>query len=92
MESELRIDLVIKGTVQGIGYRYFVKKKAESLCIKGSIKNLPDGSVFVSAQGTNEALETFVRYCFKGPPGAIVREIEKMHSKIGSFNEFNILF
>ena len=92
MESELRLDLVIEGRVQGVGYRYFAKIKAESLCIKGSVKNMRDGTVFLTAQGEKESMENFVRWCHKGPPGSLVRKIEKVHGKIESFSEFRILY
>ncbi len=92
MESELRLDLVIEGRVQGVGYRYFAKIKAESLCIKGSVKNMRDGTVFLTAQGEKESMENFIRWCHKGPPGAIVRNIEKVHGKTEGFSEFSILY
>jgi len=88
MESELRIDLVIEGKVQGVGYRYSTKIKAESLGIRGSVQNLSDGSVFVTAQGEKEAMDNFVRWCYKGPPSAIVRNIEKVQGKTEEFSEF----
>ena len=81
MVSELRLDLVIEGRVQGVGYRYSAKIKAESLGIRGSVQNLSDGSVFVKAQGEKEAIDDFVRWCYKGPPGAIVSNIEKIKGK-----------
>ena len=92
MESELRLDLVIEGKVQGVGYRYSAKIKADSLCIKGSVKNIHDGTVFLTAQGEKESMKYFVRWCHKGPPGAIVRKIEKVHRKTEGFSEFRILF
>ena len=92
MESELRLDLVIEGKVQGVGYRYSTKIKAESLGIRGSVKNLIDGSVFVTAQGEKEALDNFVRWCYKGPPGAIVRNIGKVQGKTEEFSEFRVLY
>ena len=91
MESELRLDLVIEGRVQGVGYRYSAKMKAELFCIKGSVKNLTDGKVFVTAQGEKEAMEKFVRWCFKGPPGAFVKTIKKIDGKTEDFSEFKIL-
>ena len=90
MESELRLDLVIEGRVQGVGYRYSVKMEAESLGIKGSVQNLRDGSVFVIAQGEKEAMDNFVRWCYKGPPGAIVRNIEKVQGKTEELIEFRV--
>ena len=92
MESELRLDLVIEGEVQGVGYRYSAKMKAESLGIRGSVQNLRDGSVFVTAQGENEAMDNFVRWCYKGPSGAIVRNIEKVRGKTEEFSEFRVLY
>ena len=77
MESKLRLDLVIEGRVQGVGYRYSAKIKAESLCIKGSVKNMRDGTVFLTAQGEKESMENFVRWCHKGPPGSLVTKTLK---------------
>ena len=91
MASELRLDLVIKGRVQGVGYRYSAKVKAESMDIRGSVQNLCDGSVFVTAQGEKEALDNFLRWCYKGPSGAIVRNIEKVQGKTEEFSEFRVL-
>ena len=92
MESELRLDLVIEGRVQGVGYRYSAKMKAESLGIGGSVQNLRDGSVFVTAQGEKEVMDNVVRWCYKGPPGAIVRNIENIQGKIEAFSEFRVLY
>ena len=92
MESELRLDLVIAGRVQGVGYRYSAKMKAESLGIRGSVQNLRDGSVFVTAQGEKEALDYFIKWCYTGPPGAIVTKIEKVHGKTEDFREFRVLY
>ena len=92
MESELRLDLVIEGMVQGVGYRYSAKIKAESLGIRGSVQNLRNGSVFVTAQGDNDAIDNFVRWYYKGPPDAVVRNIEKVQGKTEEFSEFRILY
>ena len=92
MKSELRLDLVIKGRVQGVGYRYSAKMKAESLGIRGRVQNLREGSVFVTAQGEKEAMDNFVRWCYKGPPGAVVRNIEKLQGKTEEFSEFRFLY
>ena len=92
MESDLRLDLVIEGRVQGVGYRYSAKIKAESLGIRGSVQNLLDGSVFVTAQGEKEAMDNFIRWCYKGPPGAGVRNIDKVQGKNEEFSEFRFLY
>ena len=46
----------VRGTVQGVGYRYFVLKQADALGVAGFARNLPDGSVEVVAEGTESAL------------------------------------
>ena len=92
MESELRLDLFIEGKVQGVGYRYSAKIKAESMGIRGSVQNLRDGSVFVTAQGEKEAIDKFVRWCHKGPPGAKVSNIEKVKGKTEEFSEFRVIY
>ena len=91
MESELRLDLVIEGRVQGVGYRYSAKMKAKSLGIRGRVQNLRDGSVFVTAQGEKGAIDNFVRWCYKGPSGAMVRNIEKVQREKEEFSEFRVL-
>ena len=56
------------------------------------MQNLRDGSVFVTAQGEKEAIENFLKWCYEGPPGAIVRKIEKVHGKTENFREFRVLY
>lgn len=71
--------LIIKGKVQKVGFRYSVVDfvNTEHLPINGYVKNLPDGSVQVIAQGDIEALKILHRFCTKGPPRAEVREVQE---------------
>ena len=92
MTSQKRIKLVISGKVQGVGYRFSVKRKADSLGIRGYVKNLHDGSVFATAQGNISALNNFVKWCHIGPQGALVSNIEKTYAEIKDFNEFRIAY
>lgn len=75
----LQMTLIIKGKVQRVGFRYSVVDfvMQEKLPIVGHVKNLPDGSVEVIAQGDLEALKCLHRFCTKGPPRAEVREINE---------------
>jgi len=91
MSAQKRISLLITGKVQGVGYRYSVKLKAESMAIRGYVRNQLDGSVFVTVQGENTAVENFVKWCYKGPSAALVRGVEKMPGSIEDFSEFKIL-
>jgi len=57
----MRITACAKGRVQGVGYRYFVTDCARESGVSGFVKNMPDGSVTIVAEGSNDALDTFVR-------------------------------
>ena len=91
MENELRFDLIILGRVQNVGYRYYTKIKADSLNIRGSVKNMRDGTVFVIAQCQKNAMENFLKCCFVGPRGAIVSKIDKVGVK-QKISEDSLLF
>ena len=82
--------LHIFGRVQGVGFRYYTQKKAEALGIKGYVKNRPDGSVYVEAEGEPGALDAFVQWCEEGPPWAHVRRVEKQEIPPPGFSTFDI--
>ena len=90
MLIEQRFDLIIYGKVQGVGFRYSLILKAESLGIKGYVKNKPDGSVFVAVQGATTAVDNFVNWCYQGPPAADVSRVEKTSRSIEEFREFSV--
>lgn len=73
----LQMTLNIKGKVQKVGFRYSVVDYvlSQKLPIVGYVRNLPDGSVEVIAQGDIEAIKDLHRFCTKGPPRAEVREV-----------------
>jgi acylphosphatase len=55
-----RITAVARGRVQGVGYRYFVTDCARKTGVSGFVKNMPDGSVLMVAEGRQEALDVFI--------------------------------
>ena len=67
---------IIRGRVQGVGFRWFVMSEAERLQLGGYVSNLPDGSVEVVSQGPETALEQFEGRLRRGPPAARVDQIE----------------
>lgn len=56
-----RITAYAKGRVQGVGYRYFITDCARETGVSGFVQNMPDGSVMIVAEGSNEALDRFTR-------------------------------
>ena len=67
MEEKLLYKIRVKGYVQGVGFRWRTLRQAASRGIKGYVKNMPDGSVFIEAEGTREQLRDFADWCRKGP-------------------------
>lgn len=67
-----QVYIVIKGRVQGVGFRYFALHKAEELQIKGWVRNTFDGKVEMEASGESENLNTFIDWMKMGPARAII--------------------
>jgi acylphosphatase len=67
----------ITGRVQGVGYRYFALREAQSLGVAGFARNLPDGSVEVVAEGAAEAVRAFEERLREGPAFARVEGFER---------------
>ncbi len=70
------IHCIILGRVQMVMYRDFATRKARKLGINGWVKNLPDGSVNVVAQGTQESLEKFIACLHTGSVFARVDNVQ----------------
>ncbi len=52
--------VILKGRVQGVGFRWFVQREAEALGLKGMVRNLFDGDVEVIASGSRENIESLI--------------------------------
>lgn len=64
---------VVRGRVQGVGFRDFVRRRGRQLGCAGWVRNLPDGrSVEVQAEGTQAALDGLLAMLRRGPPGSYV--------------------
>jgi acylphosphatase len=75
-DGSARLEATVRGFVQGVGFRYFVRTQALQLGVDGWVANLPDGSVAVVAEGERSALERFAEALSVGPPGASVRDVD----------------
>ena len=67
----------VTGRVQGVGFRWWTWKIAESLGLEGTVRNARDGSVEVRAAGSPEALDRFESLLRDGPRGAQVDRLER---------------
>ncbi|SHL18537.1 acylphosphatase [Chitinophaga jiangningensis] len=83
--------ILVKGLVQGVGYRANAKHVADLLGVQGSVKNLSDGSVTIVAEATAEVMETFLKWCRNGPSPAEVREMVVVPGDVQHLKDFLIL-
>ena len=67
--------IIVKGKVQGVFYRDFVKKHANNLLIEGTIQNAPDGTVILNVCGPTDKLEDLIDLLYKGSPKSKVEEV-----------------
>lgn len=67
---------VVRGRVQGVGFRYFTEKAAGLTGVTGWVRNLDDGTVEAVACGTPEELDAFAGYLHRGPRWSEVRAVE----------------
>jgi acylphosphatase len=80
------------GRVQGVGFRYSCKRMAISLGIKGFVKNLYDGSVYIEAEGSEVQLHHLIEWCNKGPLNAYIEEVLITEADLKGFAYFEINF
>lgn len=70
--------VIVRGRVQGVGFRYGVAARARSLGLGGLVRNLPDGTVEAFIEGPRDRVESLVAWCRHGPSGARVDGVEAM--------------
>lgn len=68
--------ITVKGRVQGVGFRYYTLQRAQSLGVKGWVKNRPDGSVEIMVSGQGQALNTFIDAIKEGPSFSRVESVD----------------
>jgi acylphosphatase len=71
---------VVRGRVQGVGFRWFVRERARELGVRGWVRNRGDGSVEVDAEGDLAILDELRRWLEKGPEGARVSSVDELPS------------
>ncbi|MBD3304370.1 acylphosphatase [Candidatus Woesearchaeota archaeon] len=88
-----QMHLIVSGKVQGVFFRDYVKKTAESLGLKGWVRNNSSGTVEAVAEGNEETLKKLLEKCKEGPSAARVEDISvDWKEGTGEFREFLIIF
>jgi DNA ligase D-like protein (predicted 3'-phosphoesterase) len=82
--------VVLRGSVQGVGFREATVGRAGDLGVLGWVRNEDDGSVAIQAEGPDEAVDALVEWLGKGPRGAKVEEVEVAKGKVEGHEQFAI--
>lgn len=91
--GNVRVRLIIHGRVQGVWFRDSTRRQAIGLGVGGWVKNRPDGTVEVLAEGPEEQVRELTVWCHGGPPSARVdRVTETGEAYRGEFDSFDIVF
>lgn len=90
----MRAVIIVKGLVQGVGYRYFAARCARTFGLNGYVLNLPEvDKVKLEVEGEKNLIEDFIKELKKGPTGAYVENLKVEWSDfLNEFREFNIKF
>lgn len=82
--------IIISGKVQNVGFRYYTARAARDFNIDGFVKNEPDGSVYIEAEGEKDALDTFMDWCRRGPQWARVDQFNIQEQPLMNYKEFRV--
>ncbi|MEM4288843.1 MAG: acylphosphatase [Nitrososphaerota archaeon] len=91
--SNVRVHVFVSGLVQGVFYRQNAKRVADSLGLRGWIRNLRDGRVEAVIEGPEERVREMVEWMKKGPPMARVERVEVVREKyVEEYRDFRIVY
>ncbi len=82
--------VIVRGIVQGVGFRYWTQREAVGLGLRGWVRNLFDGRVEIVLQGEKSAVDTMVARCKGGPSSADVQEHSKNELTAQKLDGFEI--
>lgn len=89
--GQKRMEIIVKGDVQGVFYRTNAKATAEELGLTGYVENRSDGTVFLEVEGAEVDVREFLMWAEEGPPQARVETVEHLEfDDTKGFRRFDI--
>ena len=85
------VKILIKGTVQGVFFRNFIKENAEKLGLNGFVRNLDSGKVEIFAEGDIDNVDKLHEICRKGPKHAVIKEVILKEVRFQDMKGFKVL-
>ena len=93
MTELARLHAVVYGHVQGVNFRTATRRQGQALGVSGWVRNLPDGSVEVIAEGQRSSLQQLLNWLHSGPPASRVRDVRfTWHEYEGALSQFSVRF
>lgn len=83
-------NIIVTGKVQGVFFRKYTKEEADRLQVRGLVRNEPDGSVYIEAEGEEDAVDTLIKWCWKGSPSSKVENVIITKEEPKGFDDFRI--
>ncbi len=88
-----QIHIIVKGKVQGVYFRDYTQRQARKLGLKGTVRNISDGSVEIKGQGSPTQLQKLEEWCWEGSPySSVVSVIVKEISSLVDYSAFKIVY
>jgi acylphosphatase len=86
-----RAHIIVHGYVQGVFFRHNTKQEALSLGLKGYVKNMPDGTVEIIAEGPEDKISKLIGFCKSSPGASDVTKVDvNLEKATGEFDTFGV--
>ncbi|MBD3384732.1 acylphosphatase [candidate division KSB1 bacterium] len=87
------LHIIVKGRVQGVGFRHFARVQAKQRGLVGMVKNLSNGNVEIYANGKEEAVREYLNTIRQGPVSADVSDVDSdWQESSNTYDDFKVVF
>ena len=91
VKQKTRAQIIVRGIVQGVNFRWFTQRRATDLGLTGFVRNASDGSVHLTVEGTRVLIEQLLDVLRVGPSAAVVESVQvEWHAPSGEFERFEV--
>jgi len=89
--AESSVGVILEGRVQGVGFRWWTRREATGLGLRGTIRNLDDGSVEVHVAGPSDTVAAFLLTLRSGPQGSLVTRVSAVEPAVDLPKDFRVI-
>lgn len=86
----MHVNITVKGYVQGVGFRYYTLRTAKQAGIRGFVMNMPNGNVYIEAEGEPYQIEDFIDHIRIGPMSSEVADVHIEDGPTSDYSDFSI--